>query len=66
MNKAVAVWEPVRDKKGNFLGYTEKVSRKEYNHYNQDGVYLGSTEDGDFDFQKVYFSNDDYEEESSP
>ncbi len=59
MKKAVAVWLEIYDCRGNFLGYTEKVGRKEYNHYDQDGAYLGSTEDGDFDFQKNYLKDDE-------
>ena len=60
----VGKWEEVFDEKtGDFLGYTEMVSRREYNHYDQDGNFLGSTEDGVFNFREKYY--EDNEDESS-
>lgn len=60
----LGIWNEVFDEKtGDFLGYTEMVSRREYNHYDQDGNFLGSTEDGVFDFREKYSENN--EDESS-
>ena len=57
--------QKVFDKKtGDFLGYTERVAWGEFNHFDQDRNYLGSSTDGKFDFKRNYLE-EDIEEESS-
>ena len=49
----------VFDRQGNFVGYTEKVSKTEYNHFDRDGNFLASTESEKFDFKVALRGDDD-------
>ena len=56
------IWKEVYNSYGEFIGYTERVGFKEYNHYTRDGKYIISTDQEEFDFEKYEREHDDEEE----
>ena len=55
--------EKIYDNRGNFLGETEYVGNGLYNHYDQDGIFLESTDSSVFDFEKYVYEKVEEENE---
>lgn len=51
--------EDVFDRRHNFIGTIEDVGDGTYNHYDQDGNYLGTTTTKRFNYRKAESERDD-------